>query len=260
MELLQVLSAVQIQLGGQQDLFIQYLDHFIQYVKPSKDNPVLLILDNHETHISVACIDKAKESGVVMLTFPPHTSHKLQPLDRTVFGPFKMYYNVAVNEWMLSNPGKPLTIYIIAQVCGRAYLQAFTAKNIVSGFQVTGIHPLNENIFGDEEYLPCNVTDRPLERAESDSHPAVVPRPSTSVDSNQPGPLTSNDENPIPGPSRSIISPQIIKPFPKALPRKKKGGRKKGKSMIMTDTPEKLAIEEAKLKKKKNQSRTKKYR
>jgi hypothetical protein len=30
-----------------------------------------------------------KENGIVMLTLPPHTLHKLQPLDRTVFGPYK---------------------------------------------------------------------------------------------------------------------------------------------------------------------------
>ena len=43
-----------------------------------------LIMDNHTSHISVAVIDKAKGNEVILLTFPLHTSHKLQPLDRTV--------------------------------------------------------------------------------------------------------------------------------------------------------------------------------
>ncbi|KAG5896520.1 hypothetical protein JTB14_020493 [Gonioctena quinquepunctata] len=35
----------------------------------------------------------------------------------------------------------------------------------------------------------------------------------------------------------------MIKPYPKAAPRKTKGGRKKGKTRILTDTPEKNAME-----------------
>jgi hypothetical protein len=69
----------------------------------------LLISDNHESHLSVTAINVAKENGIVMLTLSPHTSHKLQPLDRTVFGPYKAY-NACFNDWMLSNPGKPVTI------------------------------------------------------------------------------------------------------------------------------------------------------
>jgi hypothetical protein len=45
-----------------------------------------------------------------MLTFLPHSSHKLQPIDRTVFGPYKKFYNIGASEWMLSNRGKPMTM------------------------------------------------------------------------------------------------------------------------------------------------------
>ena len=46
--------------------------------------PILLIMDNHETHMSLAAVDLAKANEIVLLTIPPHTSHRLQPLDRTV--------------------------------------------------------------------------------------------------------------------------------------------------------------------------------
>jgi hypothetical protein len=45
-------------------------------------------------------------SGIKILTFPPHTSSNLQPLDLTVFGPFKTYYNQALDAWHINNPGK----------------------------------------------------------------------------------------------------------------------------------------------------------
>jgi hypothetical protein len=70
-------------------------------IKPCKEDPALLILDNYESHLSVTAINVAKENGIVMLTLPPHTSHTLQPLDRTVFGPYKAYYNACLNDWLL---------------------------------------------------------------------------------------------------------------------------------------------------------------
>ncbi|KAJ8728917.1 hypothetical protein PYW07_006613 [Mythimna separata] len=71
--------------------FYQFMQHFIKHVKPSMERPVLLVLDNHCSHLNVKTLTLAKENGVVMLSFPPHCSHKLQPLDVSVFGPFKKY-------------------------------------------------------------------------------------------------------------------------------------------------------------------------
>ena len=66
-------------------------------MRSSKERPVLLILDNVDAHISPTAIDLARENGVVLLTIPPHTSHYLQPLDRTCYGPFKL---PLVWQWM----------------------------------------------------------------------------------------------------------------------------------------------------------------
>ena len=58
---------------------LEYLKHFVAHTKCSKGSPVLLILDGHKTHTkSVASIDYAHDNGVVLLSLPPHTSHKLQ--------------------------------------------------------------------------------------------------------------------------------------------------------------------------------------
>ena len=53
-------------------------------------------MDNHPSHISVDALKLAKDHGVNILTLPPHTSHKTQSLDRTVFGPLKVYFNSAM--------------------------------------------------------------------------------------------------------------------------------------------------------------------
>jgi len=56
------------------DNFIVWMKHFVHHTKCSPQHPILLLLDNHESHVSVACLDLAKENGITMLTFPPQTS------------------------------------------------------------------------------------------------------------------------------------------------------------------------------------------
>lgn len=60
------------------------------------------------------------------------------------------------------NIGKPLTIYDIADLVGKAFPRAFTPTNIANGFKATGFHPLNENIFSEADFLAANFSDRPL--------------------------------------------------------------------------------------------------
>lgn len=221
-------------------LFLDYLKHFIAHVKPTVDNKVLLIYDNHESHISLPAINLAKDNGVTLLTMPPHTSHKLQPLDRTVFGPYKTFYNQASNQWLTNNPGKPISIYDVSEIVGAAYPRAFTINNIVKGFAVTGIWPFNEHIFGEDEFLSSYVTDRPQE----DIDGAVA---DDSIDNSSgqgqvvAGPSTSRDDQ------QDVVSPQVLRPFPKAGARKNTGKtRRKGSTKILTDTPVKEEIEQYK--------------
>lgn len=53
-----------------------------------------------------------EEEELLYIIIYTHCSHKLQPLGRTVFGPFKKYLNFAGN-WIINNPGKTMTIYDI---------------------------------------------------------------------------------------------------------------------------------------------------
>ncbi|XP_014664978.1 PREDICTED: uncharacterized protein LOC106807207 [Priapulus caudatus] len=115
--------------------FLQFMKHFVAHVRCSPENKVLLLLDNHDSHISIETLDYAKENGIVMLSFPPHCSHKLQPLDRSVYGPFKRYYNTACDGWITENKGKTMTIYDIPALVGKAFPRAMIPTNIQSGFR-----------------------------------------------------------------------------------------------------------------------------
>ena len=122
-----------------EEIFVDYMRHFIRPVKPSVSNKALIILDNHDSHITLEAIDLAKQNGIILRTLRPHTSHRLQILDITVFGPFKSAFNSAMDAWLRSNSGRSITIYEIALLVCTAQLRALTAGNIVSGFGVTGV-------------------------------------------------------------------------------------------------------------------------
>lgn len=214
-------------------LFTKYFDHFLIHTKPSLSNPILLIMDNHESHINIDVIQKARDNGVILLTLHPHTSHKMQPLDRGVFGPYKSFYNKAAEEFMLTQPGKPITIYDISKIVGKAYTKAFTPQNIISGFKSSGIWPLDSNIFNENDFLQSYVTDRP-ENIIVEQLISSIPSTSSHVIEPQQDPSTSHN--------MSITSLEDNFPFPKADKRKHTTVRKRGKSRILTDTPEKNEV------------------
>ena len=86
--------------------FTEFIKHFIKHTKCPKDHPVILILDNHDSHISIETMNLSKENDVTLLTLPPYCNHKLQLLDQSICGPFKTFYNQAANAFMASHPGK----------------------------------------------------------------------------------------------------------------------------------------------------------
>lgn len=251
--------------------FALYLKHFVKYTRCSKEKKVLLLIDNHETHISLPAIDFARENGIIILTFPPHCSHRLQPLDVAVYSSFKGCYNTCVtNRLMIEKPGTPLTIYDIASLVGKAFPQSFTPRNIMSGFEASGIWPFNDNKFTDVDFLCSAITDRPNPEIETVPDAAEIAQPATLQVGlpHEQRSTTHTGPDVVSRPSTSAstsfcVSPETLLPYPKAGPRKdNKKGRKKGKTMIATDTPNKLEIEmkhrEREEKKRKKEERARK--
>lgn len=99
--------------------FVSYLQHFIHHVKCSPNYPVLLLLDNHEGHMSIEGIDPCKANGITLLMFPPHCSHHLQPHDVAVYPPPKQHCNNACTSGLHCNPGVPMSVMNIAQCFGQ---------------------------------------------------------------------------------------------------------------------------------------------
>lgn len=138
-------------------IFLEVLKHIQKKTSCTEENPILLLVDNHESHVSIEAVDYARKNGIVYLSFPPHTTHRLQPLDVGVFGPFKAKLKTAFNNWHINNAGKTLNIYNIPQLAKIAYFESFNNKNITKAFETTGIWPFNKLIFSDDDFAPLQV-------------------------------------------------------------------------------------------------------
>jgi hypothetical protein len=75
-----------------------------------------------------------------------------------MFGPYKIYYNVCLNDWMLSNPCKPVTVYSVASITGKSFSKAFTKHNSDMQFHVTGMTYM-KILVKMNSFSPMSLTD-----------------------------------------------------------------------------------------------------
>jgi len=146
------------------DIFLKFVTHFVQFVRPSRDKPCLLVLDGHASHTkSLQVLNYATENGVIMLSLPPHTTHRLQPLDVGFFKPLQTYYDRNIDRWLRNHPGRTFTEYQVAAAFTEAYGKAATMEVATNSFLKCGIWPFNDDLFSDADFSAAETTDRPLD-------------------------------------------------------------------------------------------------
>ena len=144
------------------ELFLKWLKHFAAHAKPSVDEKVILLLDGHASHMTLEAVEYGRTHGIVMISFPPHSTHHMQPLDRTFFGPLKMQYHKECDKWMMTqHVGQRISPYQLAELFGLAYTAVANIAKAQSGFSCTGMWPYNPDVYTNADFASSMITDEP---------------------------------------------------------------------------------------------------
>lgn len=122
------------------------MKHFVRHVHPTKEDPILLIVDEHVSHENPHVLEFAKQQEIILLCLPPLLYSQTSTTRYFILRPA---WNVpkitqSSSDWRLNfSPGGKGTQLVVArlfeEICGKATMFA----NATSGFSSTGIWPVN---------------------------------------------------------------------------------------------------------------------
>lgn len=108
-----------------ESIYIKWLRHLIERSKPTAEQPVLLIMDNHNNHCILEAWEVVNANNDVMVSLPPHSSQRLQPHESLQQGMRHVY--------KIQKYGK-ITRYEIAGLFNKAYTRVATCYIFRSRF------------------------------------------------------------------------------------------------------------------------------
>ena len=65
----------------------------------------LLIVDGHSSHVNMKFINYCDQHGILLGILPPHSTHRLQPLDVAIFSPLTTAYSGQIDNFIQSSRG-----------------------------------------------------------------------------------------------------------------------------------------------------------
>jgi hypothetical protein len=107
----------------------------------------LLFLDGHSSHINMRFIEFCDQNKILLMAYPPHSTHRLQPLDVSLFNPLANYYSQNLDAWLRISRGIcPISKRYFWTLFKPAFDLAFSEKNIASSWRKTGLYPFDPEV------------------------------------------------------------------------------------------------------------------
>jgi hypothetical protein len=107
----------------------------------------LLILDGHGSHVTMDFISFCDANKILLMVFPPHATHSLQPLDVVMFAPLssayskELIYYLHCSQGLLSvKKGDFFTLF------WAAWVSSFKEETVLQSFKTTGIYPMDAEV------------------------------------------------------------------------------------------------------------------
>ena len=124
---------------------------------------------------------------IIVVSLPPHCSHRLKPLAVTVFSPLKTGFNQECDLHMKSNHFDKIAVDDIASISANVYNRVCSIENGGKGFEVTGIYPLDRNVFNEGDFAVTSL-DAPRDHNSTPPPSDSIIKNSTTHFSFIPGP------------------------------------------------------------------------
>jgi hypothetical protein len=152
----------------------------------------LLFVDGHGSHVNMKFLNWCERHRILIAIYPPHSTHRLQPLDVSVFAPLAHHYSQGLDSLIRQSEGRTtMSKRDFFAIFWPAFEEAFTEKNIASAWSKTGILPFDPqkvlSIFStaDEDTSGRQSAERPASASSSSTFdsPSKVKRIRTVLNS-----------------------------------------------------------------------------
>ncbi|CAF1655586.1 unnamed protein product [Rotaria magnacalcarata] len=119
--------------------------------------PLLLILDNHSTHLSIRTAKLAIKHNVHILCLPSHSTHLLQPLDVYTFKYVKTQWRNLLWEFNKSSRNKTLDKPDFVKLFAKLYDYALLPAHCSPSLAKAGIFPYDPRIIRQDKLINNGV-------------------------------------------------------------------------------------------------------
>ncbi|KAM4067733.1 DDE superfamily endonuclease [Hirsutella rhossiliensis] len=107
----------------------------------------LLITDGHSSHINMGFLEWCDQHRIIVAVFPPHSTHRLQPLDVSLFSPLSTAYTNQLIRWTAKTQGLVgLSKREFWTLFWNAFEASFSPENVESGWMRTGLLPFDPEV------------------------------------------------------------------------------------------------------------------
>jgi len=104
----------------------------------------LLFIDEHDSHINIKFLDWCEQNKMLVTLYSSHSTHRLQPLNVSLFNSLANYYSQNLNDWIFkSQELSRISKRDFFDLFWPAYQAAFTSVNIKSEWEKTELLSFN---------------------------------------------------------------------------------------------------------------------
>jgi hypothetical protein len=148
-------------------LGLEWLERcFIPNTRRNDGKRILLLIDGHSSHLTSKFIARCMDASIDLTDLPPHTSHRLPPLDIGIFGPLKRNLTKHL-ERRLRNDSRRIQRVEWMEAFIKARQDSFRVPSIESSFRSARLYPFEPSVVLDKLDPPTPsppTTPPPMDR------------------------------------------------------------------------------------------------